>query len=160
MTSCEGGPSLNDLHVDVDGGLRSDWNKRLFHLARVDFLSELADEIYPRTDEYWMDLIKDQFNRLCVEWKKMRPKRNEDGFLETISDTERRVNEQVAQAERSKRHASRQHNVRFNVHFPCLDTYLLPFASFLNAGLIIPNGGMILLSKKIKRHGSFSPLFW
>ncbi|KAF7972157.1 hypothetical protein HWV62_18810 [Athelia sp. TMB] len=111
MTSHEGGPTLDDLRVDVDGGLRSDWNKRWFHLTRLDFLETMASEIYPRTDTYWTDLIKDQFNRLCVEWKKMQPKRNEDGALETISDTERRVNEQAARAEKSKRHASRQHNL-------------------------------------------------
>ena len=160
MTSHEGGPTLDDLHVDVDGGLRSDWNKRWFYLTRLDFLETMAEEIHPRTDNYWADLIKDQFNRLCVEWKKMQPKRNEDGLLETISDTERRVNEQATRAEKSKRHTSRQHNVRYRFYIIRYDTYPFPLSSYTDAGLITPDGGITMLNKRIVRHGGFSLICW
>jgi len=67
------GPSLDDLHIDFEGGVASDWNKKAFHLLHRGFCNDFLgkmDGVPPRDAKYYYDLIVDQFKRLAKIWKR------------------------------------------------------------------------------------------
>lgn len=135
LTGKHAGPSLDDLHMDFEGGVASDWNKRAFHLLRrgfcTDYLGALGD-VPPRDDRYYYDLIVDQFERLAKIWKKSQPRlRLEDGIeiMENPSMVESRMNIQKEIEAKMKRHTTRRHSVSLlesdsvitRLTFPCRD---------------------------------------
>ena len=69
------GPSLDDLHPEFGGGVKSDWNKKAFHLLCRGFCNNLAkmNGVPPHNDKYYHDLIIDQFEQLARIWKTAQP---------------------------------------------------------------------------------------
>ena len=95
MVNDEPGPNLNDLHLDIHGGLASDWNKRAFYLLRTTFLKELEElnDVPARTEQYFEDLITEQFGRLVTIWNHSQPKRKADGVMESFEEVENQMNQ-------------------------------------------------------------------
>jgi hypothetical protein len=108
------GPNLFDLHLDLRGGLGSDWNKKAFHLLRKDFrdnhLTQLTD-VPKRDDDYLHALITDQFERLAKIWKKAQPKAVDHGRAETPVEIETRMIRDRERALKENRHNQRRHTV-------------------------------------------------
>jgi hypothetical protein len=88
------GPNLEDLHLDIRGGLGSDWNKKAFYLLQVAFCAELEalSDVPTRSSQYYLDLITEQFSRLVTIWNNAQPKRKADGTLENFEEVEDRMN--------------------------------------------------------------------
>ena len=61
------GPSLDNLQLNFAGGLVSDWNRKAFHVLRKGFCEKLKtfDQVLPRNDQYYNELIIDQFKQLA-----------------------------------------------------------------------------------------------
>ena len=67
------GPSLDDLHIDFEGDVVSDWNKKAFLLLQRGFCNDFLgkmDGVPPCDDRYYYDLIIVQFEQLAKIWKR------------------------------------------------------------------------------------------
>ena len=110
------GPSLDDLHLDFGGGVKSDWNKKAFHLLHSGFCNNLAKMIGvpPRDNKYYHDLIIDQFEQLARIWKMAQPvTQMEDGghVVEDLELVEAQVNVQREKLWKKNRHTTRCVNI-------------------------------------------------
>ena len=110
------GPSLDDLWFDFVGGLGSNWNKKAFHVLCKGFCEKLKtlDKVLPRNDQYYRELIIDQFQRLAKIWRKAQPiTRMENGtqITEDPAMVEARMNADKEKMGKVKRHNTRRTNV-------------------------------------------------
>lgn len=108
------GPDLEDLHLDIRGGLASDWNKRALYLLRIAFCKELEGltDVPIRSTQYYHDLIAEQFSRLVTIWNNAQPKRKADGTMETFEEVEDRMNNAKKKQLVVNRHTVRRFTVR------------------------------------------------
>ena len=93
------GPSLDNLHLDFEGGVKSDWNKKAFHLLRRGFCDNLAktNGVPPCDDKYCHILIIDQFEQLVRIWITAQPvtqMEDEGHVVEDLELVEAQVNAQ------------------------------------------------------------------
>lgn len=104
------GPNLEDLRLDVRGGLSSDWNKKAFLLLRQAFTQEIQgmEDVPPRPQSYIDDLITDSFTRLATEWNRAQPKTSDSGKRETLNEVTKRVNDVKEKAGTTSRHTGRR----------------------------------------------------
>ena len=107
------GPSLADLHFDVNARMLSDWNKKLLHLLQVDFQSRLPDicarenmEVPLRPNRYYMNLVSKRFQWLAQIWKQGQPKLNQNGVLEAAKEVEKWMITQREVVAKKQRHYS------------------------------------------------------
>lgn len=113
------GPTLEDLHLDIAGGMRSDWNQRVFNLLRQEMCDdmELESGIPWRSDEYIEKLIRERFKRLATAWKSAQPRRMADGTTESVDAVELRMINDRDSSLKSARHLTRRINVSQHFHF-------------------------------------------
>jgi hypothetical protein len=108
------GPTLERLQFDVMGGLKSVWNVAAFDLL-VDELASIRErenwDLPGRSHAYYLLMVTERFKRLCLEWKKMRPKIASDGSLETPVQVEERLNDGREARLRATRHLTRRSHV-------------------------------------------------
>jgi hypothetical protein len=71
VTDPDEGPDLKDLHFDMDGAMRSEWNKQALELMRLDFNKKMENfedfhEIPFRSQQYIEELLQKRFQRLVT----------------------------------------------------------------------------------------------
>lgn len=109
------GPDIADLHLDMHGGVTSDWNAKAFHLIRDEFCKDMAEANkipYVRPAEYYIEMIKEKYSRLQVQWRKCQPKIKEDGALESWAEVEDRLKAACEITAPASRRTSRRVTVR------------------------------------------------
>lgn len=118
------GPELDDLKLDVAGGLKSDWNRKAFNIMRDQFEKELGKmrDVPLRSKRYIYDLITDSFTRLAVEWNRSQRKRKANGELESYDDVKKRVNTVKEKQGKVTRHNTRRFTVSRTKYFQLLGT--------------------------------------
>jgi hypothetical protein len=80
----ERGPDLNGLHLDMKGGLNSDWNVKTISLLAEDLeLHRKAFDLPERLETYREELVREKLKRLRVSWREFQPKTDEMGAEET-----------------------------------------------------------------------------
>ena len=110
------GPSLDNLRLDFAGGLVSDWNRKAFHVLHKGFCKKLKtfDRVPPHDDQYYHELIVDQFKQLAKIWRKAQPiTRMENGtqITEDPATVEARMNADKEKMGKLKRHNTWRTNV-------------------------------------------------
>ena len=109
------GPDADDLHIDMMGGLNSEWNKRVLEilLAKLKDVREEEKWSLPnRSDKYLAELIRDRLKKAIRTWVGSQRRTTNSGGLETWDQVEQRL---VAQREAqlsATRHATRRRNLR------------------------------------------------
>ena len=110
------GPDLEDLHFDMKGGMRSDWNQQALQLMRLDFKRQLedskdVDNIPLRSQQYIDDIFKKRFQRLVTVWKNGQCQMASDGLMESHEDVERRMIADKNVELKESRHTTRRISV-------------------------------------------------
>jgi len=113
-TDLSKGPNLEDLHFDMKGGMRSEWNQQALRLMRIDFgrkLEESRDEIPIRSQQYLDGMFQERFQRLVTVWKNGQPQVTGDGEMESHEEVERRMVADKNVQLKAARHNTRRINV-------------------------------------------------
>ncbi|OBZ69945.1 hypothetical protein A0H81_10365 [Grifola frondosa] len=107
------GPTPEDLRLDTQGKLDSDWNQKLFHVL-LQRLRQRRDEenwqLPQRSDAYFLDMIRDRAKRLRDVWRTSQPRATIDGHPETATQIEERMLLRTSTALKKARHRTRRHN--------------------------------------------------
>jgi hypothetical protein len=85
------GPDMNDLRIDMIGGVNSRWNQKVLNILLVK-LKDVREKdqwsLPNRSDRYLADLIKDHLKCAVKVWAKSQCKTNNAGILESWDDVE------------------------------------------------------------------------
>lgn len=107
------GPDVDKLRFDINGGVKSDWNKELFKLLRIKFEDSLQGLDNPpiRTSMYWEEEIRKRYETLASTWRAAQAKRKADGALETPLEVEQRMMEKNYGRMKVSRHEAKRLDV-------------------------------------------------
>ena len=110
------GPSLDNLQLNFVGGLVSDWNRKAYYVLCKGFCEKLKmfDQVPPHDDQYYHELIVDQFKQLAKIWRKAQPiTQMENGMqiMEDLATVEACMNVDKEKMGKIKHHNTRHTNV-------------------------------------------------
>lgn len=115
-TDADEGPDLKDLHFDMNGAMRSEWNKRALELMRLDFNKKLEnfedfDQIPFRSQQYIEEILQKRFQRMVTIWKNGQRHMTSNGVMESHEDVEMRMIANKDLQLKEARHTTRRINV-------------------------------------------------
>ena len=113
----KGGPNPDDLRIDMRNKISSEWNKKVMEILLAAVLKKRTGEAWKgipnRSDDYFMEIIRDQMERARIIWRNAQPKRLESGQIESLAEVERRMVETRECSAKTRRANTRRMNVGF-----------------------------------------------